>query len=34
VRGQGYRIGGAEAGKQPQSISMVPPVLTLHQAAL
>jgi DNA-binding response OmpR family regulator len=34
VRGQGYRIGGAEAGKQPQSISMLPPVVALHQAAL
>jgi DNA-binding response OmpR family regulator len=34
VRGQGYRIAGVEAGKQPQSIPMLPPLSAFQHAAL
>lgn len=34
VRGQGYRVAGMEAGKQPQSIPMLPPVSAFQQSAL
>jgi DNA-binding response OmpR family regulator len=34
VRGQGYRIGGVEAGKQPQSVPPLPPVSAFQQPAV
>ena len=34
VRGQGYRIAGVEAGKQPQSVPLPPPISAFQQSAM